>query len=113
MADANYAPACGLFCGECPFLGEQCKGCGYVEGKPFWTAQMPGEVCPIHSCCTGTKGLEHCGLCGDFPCKSFLDLRDPNMSDEEFEKSLKDRQEALKTRAAEGTQAWLATKVGA
>ena len=51
MIDKNYAPVCGIYCGNCDFLGEQCKGCGYVDGKPFWTTQIPSGVCPIHDCC--------------------------------------------------------------
>ncbi|MCL2629055.1 MAG: DUF3795 domain-containing protein, partial [Oscillospiraceae bacterium] len=30
--------------------------------KPFW-----GE-CDVKTCCEA-KGLEHCGLCSDFPCE--------------------------------------------
>jgi hypothetical protein len=107
MGDANYAPVCGLYCGTCDFLGEQCRGCGYMDGKPFWTEQGPWEVCPLHDCCRNHKQLEHCGLCEDFPCKSFLQLRDPNASDEEFRKSLDEKQKSLKGRAEIGTQRWL------
>ncbi len=107
MHDKNYAPVCGIYCGNCSFLGEQCKGCGYVDGKPFWTAQIPSGICPIHDCCSNQKKMEHCGLCGDFPCKIFLELRDPNMSDEEFQESLNSRQEALKRRSEIGTEKWL------
>ena len=46
-------------------------------------------------------------MCGDFPCKIFLELRDPSMSDEEFQKSLTARQEALKRRKEIGTENWL------
>jgi len=38
-----------------------CSGCVQIK-KPFW-----GEVCPVKGCCEG-KGLDHCGVCGDFPC---------------------------------------------
>jgi hypothetical protein len=107
MRDKNYAPACGIYCGNCNFLGQQCKGCGYVKGKPFWTAQIPSGVCPIHDCCSNKKQKEHCGQCGNFPCKIFLELRDPNMSDEEFQKSLTTRQGALKRRTEIGTEKWL------
>ena len=87
MNDKNYASVCGIYCGNCSFLGEQCKGCGYVNGKPFWATQIPSGVCPIHDCCNNQKQLEHCGMCDDFPCNIFLELRDPNMSDDEFQKS--------------------------
>ncbi|MDY6987112.1 MAG: DUF3795 domain-containing protein [Thermodesulfobacteriota bacterium] len=107
MIDKNYAPVCGVYCGDCSFLGDKCKGCGYTDGKPFWAAQIPSGLCPIHDCCRSQKEMEHCGRCGDFPCKIFLGLRDPNMSDEEFDKSLETRQEALKNRAEIGTEKWL------
>lgn len=107
MVDVNYAPVCGIYCGSCDFLGEKCKGCGYLDGKPFWTVQDPSGVCPLHDCCRNKNQLEHCGLCGEFPCKTFLELRDPNMSDEEFQRSLDDRQKALKRRAEIGIEKWL------
>ncbi len=76
----------------------------------IWTAEMPGGVCPLHECCTTKRELEHCGLCGDFPCKTFQELRDPNLSDEEFEKALGDRKTNLTNRAKIGTEAWLKEK---
>ena len=107
MSDLNYAPVCGIYCGSCRFLGTECKGCGCVEGKPFWAEQTPSKVCPLHDCCRNQKGLEHCGLCEEFPCKTFLGIRDPGMSDEEFEESLRERQESLRRRTEVGTESWL------
>ncbi|MEN8155290.1 MAG: DUF3795 domain-containing protein [Acidobacteriota bacterium] len=107
MSDINYTPPCGLYCGDCEYLGKQCKGCGYVEGKPFWTIHVPTGICPIHDCCRNQKELEHCGLCEELPCKIFLELRDPDISDEDFERSLKTREEALRRRAEIGTNKWL------
>jgi hypothetical protein len=110
MADVNHAPCCGIYCGDCPFLDLQCQGCGYVNGKPFWTDQLPGRVCPLYECCRNHKQLEHCGLCTEFPCRVFLELRDPNMSDEAFQQALNERQKSLKLRAEIGTDAWLARR---
>ncbi|MBN1632524.1 MAG: DUF3795 domain-containing protein [Thermoleophilia bacterium] len=107
MRDTAYAPVCGIYCGACPFLGQQCMGCGNVDGRPFWTANMPNGVCPLHDCCRNQKQLEHCGLCAKFPCKTFAELRDPNMTDEEFAESLKARKANLKIRSEIGTHAWL------
>jgi hypothetical protein len=107
MGDPNYAPVCGLYCGQCEYLGKQCRGCGYVEGKPFWTVHVPSGVCPFHDCCRNQKKLEHCGLCADCPCEMFSELRDPHLSDEEFQESLAKRKDALKQRTAIGTQQWL------
>jgi len=54
---------CGIVCEptKCKeAFGVDCLGCVAME-KPFW-----GE-CDVKICCEG-KGLEHCGLCADFPC---------------------------------------------
>jgi hypothetical protein len=107
MSNHNNAPVCGIYCGECHFLGKQCAGCGQVAGRPFWTAAMPSGVCPLHDCCRNYKQLEHCGLCEQFPCETFLKLRDPGMSDAQFHASLQARQAALKRRTAIGTENWL------
>lgn len=107
MSNKNYAPVCGIYCGSCSYLGNQCKGCGYMAGKPFWTKQIPSGICPLHDCCGNQKQFEHCGLCEDFPCETFLELRDPNMSDEQFQESRKARQESLKRRTEIGTKRWL------
>ena len=105
--DIGLATACGLYCGECDFLGEQCAGCGPEQGKPFWTEQFGMDVCPIYGCCDDGKRLEHCGLCDGFPCESFTSLRDPSRSDEEFERSLRQREADLVRRKEIGTAAWL------
>jgi hypothetical protein len=107
MDDLHLAPVCGIHCGGCEYLGTTCAGCGRVEGKPFWTSQVPGGVCPLHDCCRNGKGLEHCGLCAEFPCATFLSLRDPSMSDAQFEASLERRKAALLRRVEVGTGAWL------
>ena len=107
MTDKNYAPVCGIYCGDCEYLGKQCKGCGNVKGKPFWTAQVPGGICPIYDCCINQKQIEHCGMCDDLPCDIFLELRDPGINDDEFEKSLSERRKNLIRRKEIGTENWL------
>ena len=107
MLDRNFAPVCGLYCGDCEHLGALCKGCGNEGGKPFWTAAIGMEICPLHDCCVNGKGLEHCGLCGEFPCEIFLTLRDPALSDEEFNQSLQKRKTTLNKRKEIGTDRWL------
>ena len=110
MTDIHYAPVCGIYCGSCGYLNNNCRGCGYEEGKPFWADMMPSKICPLYDCCRNQKNIEHCGLCDDMPCKIFLELRDPDMSDEEFQKSLDERLSELKTRAEIGTDQWLKEK---
>ncbi len=110
MSQITYAPVCGLYCGECEFLGKQCAGCGNVAGKPFWTSQIPNGICPLYDCCKNKKQLGHCGLCEEFPCKIFNELRDPNLSDDEFEKSLAMRKSDLLRRKEIGIEKWLQEK---
>ena len=107
------AAACGLYCGDCEFLGDKCQGCGHIQGKPFWTAQFGVEVCPLYGCCVNEKQLEHCGLCEKFPCETFTSLRDPSKSDEEAEQSLRERQKDLTSRKEMGTEAWLKERIDA
>jgi hypothetical protein len=103
----HLAPPCGLICSQCQFFENPCNGCGHVEGKPFWTTEIPEKICPIYDCCRNKKELEHCGLCKEFPCKIFLELRDPNASDKEFKKSLSERKKRLRLRKKIGTEQWL------
>ncbi len=112
MVNKNLAAACGLFCGTCEHLGTKCKGCGNQKGKPFWAAMMNVEACPLYNCSVNTKKLEHCGLCSELPCETFLALRDPSLSDEEAEKALAARQNDLAKRKRLGTEKWLKEKAG-
>lgn len=105
-----FAAACGLFCGNCEHLDTKCKGCGIQKGKPFWTTMMKVECCPIYSCSVNTKQLEHCGLCNEFPCEIFNQLRDPSLSDEEAKNALLARQNDLVKRREIGTEQWLKEK---
>ena len=86
-------PPCGQLCSKCRQFKKQCAGCSNAKGKPFWTAML--RVCPIYGCCTNNKRLEHCGLCDEFPCKTFVGLRDLEISSEQFEKSLDERKRSL------------------
>ena len=105
--EITLAAACGLYCGDCEFLGGKCRGCGQVQGKPFWAEMYNMEVCPVYGCCINNRKLEHCGLCPELPCETFTSLRDPALSDEEYEKSLADRQKDLNLRKEKDTEAWL------
>ena len=107
MTEEHYAPVCGIYCRSCKFLGNKCEGSGKVNGVPFWVESMPSGICPVYDCCRNEKHLEHCGLCDEFPCKAFLELRDPAMSDEEFRESLEERSGSLRRRAEIGTLQWL------
>ena len=73
---------------------------------------MNVECCPLYDCCVNTKQLEHCGLCSELPCETFLALRDPSLSDEAAEKALVLRQNDLVKRKRIGTEQWIKEKQG-
>ncbi|MDD5090221.1 MAG: DUF3795 domain-containing protein [Candidatus Wallbacteria bacterium] len=98
MIDTKASPPCGWSCRDCSHSGKDCTGCRQTEGHPFWIKWSDMTVCTVYDCCTNQKQLEHCGLCPQLPCETFLKLRDPSLSDEEFEKSLKERLALLKSR---------------
>lgn len=99
MADCEYlrrrlAAVCGRFCGECDaFTNASCCGCGYQLGRT-----LRGE-CTIFQCAVVDRGLEHCGLCTDFPCQVFLSHAAPH--------EVAVRYQALCLRAKVGTTGWL------
>jgi hypothetical protein len=90
--------ACGLLCNECEFYPEKCQGCTAVKGSTFWAKEMmPDKTCPIFQCSCIEKGYNNCGQCNELPCKKFTDLKDPNASEEEAQKSLNDKIARLKS----------------
>ena len=111
MIDKALAPVCGLYCGSCAYFQKQCQGCGHVNGKPFWTAQIKDKICPLYNCCINQKQLEHCGLCNEFPCETFTELRDPSLGEEEARQALLARQNELVKRKEIGTERWLEEKI--
>lgn len=56
---------------------------------------MEEKVCTIYDCCTAKKNYKNCGKCNDLPCKTYIELKDPNISQEEHNKTIKDRVERL------------------
>ena len=89
------AAVCGRYCVDCePYQQGLCCGCGYELGQTY-----RGE-CAVFDCCIMDRGLEHCGLCVDFPCQVFLSHAPPL----EVARLCK----ALYRRVEIGTEAWLA-----
>ncbi len=82
---------CGLICQECPHLGPKCQGCAGSEGKPFWVSQAGRAACPIYDCAVNQRGHSSCGQCPSLPCNTFTKLKDPAMTEEEFQQSLGER----------------------
>ncbi len=90
----KLAAVCGRYCGECDaFQDGICLGCGYQLGQT-----RRGE-CQLVQCCVVEFGLEHCGLCQDFPCELFISQAPPLDAARRYC--------ALRHRADVGTLAWL------
>ncbi len=85
---------CGLICSDCEFYRKSCPGCRAVRGRPFWAEEVEGKSCFLYDCCT-EKGFHSCGNCSELPCKSFVELKDPNVSDEAHQLELARRVERL------------------
>lgn len=84
--------ACGLICSDCQFYNNPCNGCYQVDGKTFWAQQaIPEKICPLYNCSVIKKGFYNCAECQDLPCKKFLELNDPNITEEEHIKSISNR----------------------
>jgi len=72
IEDANLASqirqigCCGAYCKTCPpFREGYCKGCklGYADGK----RNIKNARCKMKVCCFGTRTLETCADCPDYP----------------------------------------------
>ena len=90
---------CGIDCAACRDFPGACPGCGAVQGRPGWIAEVPGAgCCPLYACCTGQKGLTHCGQCAELPCRLFSEFCDPSLPKEAALAELQARLDLLRTR---------------
>ena len=90
----GLAAVCGRNCGVCDgYSGSLCRGCGYQLGRT-----RRGE-CALFQCCIVQRGLEHCGLCVDFPSQLYASHAPPL--------EVARRYRALHRRVEIGTVAWL------
>jgi len=88
--------ACGLICDKCEVYNISCFGCHSVKGSPDWAKEMmPSGICPLYDCTVNTKGYKNCGGCSELPCRLFLEMKDPNVSEEEHLSSIAERVERL------------------
>lgn len=95
MSRRRFAAACGEYCRSCgPVSAGTCRGCAYQLGMT-----PAGEECRIYVCAVAQRGLEHCGLCPDFPCPLFRSSASPEIVER--------RIRSLRRRAAVGTERWL------
>ncbi len=85
---------CGTNCAVCSFYGGMCAGCNECEGKVFHAPK--GSACRIYECSVQKNGYENCKDCAKLPCDIWKATKDPSMSDEEFENSIRERINNLK-----------------
>ena len=78
---------CGYSCTGCEYHEKECPGCEATKGKPFWTAFVNAESCPVYSCCTT-----------DLVCERFTRFRQPGMSDEQVKTGLAAMERELRAR---------------
>lgn len=89
--------ACGLLCEDCDYFNNDCQGCYIVKGSTFWAKEiMPDKICPLYKCSIIDRKYNNCGQCSELPCQKFIDLKDPNISDERHNKSIDERVSRLK-----------------
>ena len=86
---------CGVNCEGCPHFHQDCAGCEALAGKVYWAQYIGADVCPIYKC-VGEKAYRNCGACPQIPCHIWVNLKDPSWSDEEHQKSIRDRLAVLK-----------------
>jgi len=90
--------ACGLICDECQFFNKPCKGCYKVGGKTFWAQEaIPAKICPLFNCAVHELKLSNCGECHQLPCKKFMELKDPHITEEEHKASIQKRVDRLRS----------------
>lgn len=85
---------CGSDCGACSYYGGLCTGCNAACGKVFHAPE--GKACPIYACCRERSGFSSCGECDRLPCALILATKDPNLSEEEFLKTVDERVKRLR-----------------
>lgn len=92
--EQDFISVCGTDCSMCGCFGNMCQGCNACEGKVFHAPE--GQACPIFECVRNDRGMHDCGKCAEVPCQIWMRTRDPKYSDEEFEKNVAMRVQALK-----------------
>lgn len=89
----EHFSCCGTDCSQCGYLGQVCQGCSQSQGRPFYSPDVP---CPIYRCAVLERGQAGCGGCNALPCPIWRATRDPQLSDEAFEETIRERVNNLK-----------------
>lgn len=90
---------CGTECAACGAYGSMCQGCNETNGKVFHAPE--GEACAIYRCSVNKCKFTTCAACGKLPCDIWLATRDPAMTKEQFDASVRERVEKLKAAAGD------------
>ena len=97
MEPDKMISVCGTICTECDyFKKKECRGCNIVLGKVWWSGYVDASSCPVYNCVTTIKRIENCGLCLELPCTLWYNLKDPNVTTEQHNRSIVDRVKRLK-----------------
>lgn len=91
---------CGTACETCKCFGTICQGCNQAQGKVFHVPE--GKACPIYACSVRKKRFVNCEECQALPCDIWRATRDPQMTEQEFEQSIKERVGNLKGELCNG-----------
>jgi len=82
---------CGVCCStDCKAFKVECDGCNEIEGKVSWAKFYGKTLCPIYKCVV-QKGVLSCDECEKAPCDIWLQTRNPDISDEEFQADIDSR----------------------
>jgi hypothetical protein len=92
MESEVLAGFCGDYCGKWPEYPDRCNGCVASEHLD----------CFFVACCL-ERGIEHCGLCEEFPCRKLREFVPDDRPGYEPGYHIGD----LRKRTSVGTQAWL------
>jgi hypothetical protein len=98
MTTKKIETVCGFSCSDCDHHKKECPGCEKTRGKPFWTAFVNIDQCPIYECCTTMKKLPHCGKCPELVCERFTRFKNPEMTDEQAAAALATAEKELRSR---------------
>lgn len=85
---------CGTNCTSCGFYRNGCSGCNECQGKVFHAPE--GKSCPIYACAVRKYRYVSCSECSELPCAIWESVREPQIEDAEFQRSICERIKNLK-----------------
>ncbi|EET60522.1 hypothetical protein BRYFOR_07339 [Marvinbryantia formatexigens DSM 14469] len=80
---------CGTECAACGYYGTMCQGCNELQGRVFHAPE--GKPCPIYACAVRKKRMVNCAECDILPCSIWQETKDPQLSENAFQKSIENR----------------------